>query len=198
MLKPVRTAPPADPPVSVAECKSHLRVSHSDDDTIIGIYLNAAVARLDGYSGILGRCMVTQSWRQDFECWPDLSVIRLPFADVSAVTSLKYFDADNVEQTVSAGLYALAEDELGGLLWLKKDFTAPTHNDDRPDPIQVTFVAGYGAAAAVPAALKAAILLMVGDFYENREDTVIGVGVDVRPLPRGVDALIAPYRRVGV
>ncbi len=65
--------------------------------------------------------------------------------------------------------------------------------------MRVTSFAGDGAAATdVPAAIKAAILLMVADFYENREDTVVGVGLDVRPLPRGVDALLAPYRRVGL
>jgi len=197
MLKPVRTAAPADPPVTVAECKSHLRVQHSDDDTLIGLYRDAAVHRLDG-RGLLGRCMVTQTWRQDFDCWPAGGIIRLPFPDVSSVGSLKYSDLDNVEQTVSSSLYALQEDELGPFLWLKKDFTSPSHTTDRPDPVRCSFTAGYGTAADVPSTLKAAILLMVGDFYENRENTAVGVGLDVRPLPLGVDALIGPHCRVGI
>lgn len=197
MLKPVRTVAPADPVLTVAECKSHLRVTHSDDDTLIGLFRDAAITRLDA-RGNLGRCMVSQTWRQDYACWPEGGILRLPFPDVSAVTSLKYSDENDVEQTVSASLYALREDELGSGLWFKKDFTTPNFNTDRPDPIRCLFVAGFGTAADVPAAIKAGMLLMVGDLYENRESTAIGVGIDVRPLPLGVDALLGPYRRVGV
>jgi uncharacterized phiE125 gp8 family phage protein len=195
VLKPVRITPPADTPVSVSECKSHLRISHNEDDTLIGTYLQAAVDRMDGYSGLLGRCMVTQTWRQDYECWPSGPKLRLPFADVSAITSLKYSDPDDVEQTVNSSLYALHQDAEGSFLWLKSDFTGPSFNDDRPDPIRLTFAAGYGVAAAVPYALKAAILLMVGDFYEHRENTLVGVGLDGRELPVGVSALIFPFVR---
>lgn len=197
-LRPVRVTPPAETPVSVAECKSHLRVDHSDDDTIIGMFLNAAVARIDGRAGILGRCLVTQTWRLDLACWPRTSLQRLPFCDVSAISSVQYSDTSNVEQTVDSALYQLHADELGGLVWFRSAFTAPSLYDDRLDPVRITFTAGYGAASAVPYDIKAAILLMVGDFYDNREDTVVGAGLDARPLPRGVDALLAPHRRVGL
>lgn len=197
-LSPVRVTPPAETPVSVTECKAHLRIDHSSDDTLIGTYLNAAVARLDGRAGILGRCLVSQVWRLDLDGWPRTSLQRLPFCDVSAIGSVKYSDASNVEQTVDSALYQLHADELGGLLWFRSAFTAPSLYDDRLDPVRITFTAGYGAASSVPQDIKHAILLMVGDFYENREDTVVGAGLDVRPLPRGVDALLAPHRRVGL
>ncbi|KQQ31994.1 hypothetical protein ASF61_16805 [Duganella sp. Leaf126] len=43
--------------------------------------------------------------------------------------------------------------------------------------------------------ITAAILLTLGDLYENREDAV--VGVSVAPLPRGAKDLLRPHR-VGV
>lgn len=198
MLAPVRTAAPANPPVTLVECKAHLRVDHAEDDTLITSHLAAAVARLDGRAGILGRCMVTQTWRQDYECWPPKGLFRLPFCDVLSIVSVKYSDADDAEQTVSPSLYQLHQDDLSSFLWLKSAFTASSLYDDRLDPVRIVFTVGFGDVAAVPEPLKHAIKLMVGDFYENREDTVVGVGLDVRPLPRGVDALVAPYRRVGV
>lgn len=66
----------------------------------------------------------------------------------------------------------------------------------REDAVSVTYVAGYGNADAVPAPIKAAILLIVGHLYENREASTVGVSAEL--LPMAVDALLAPYRRVGL
>lgn len=195
----MRVTAPAALPVSAEEAKAHLRVSHSDEDALIGAYLDAAISRLDGYAGILGRCLISQVWRQDYPGWPPHGLFRLPLCDVTAIGGLKYSDADDVEQTVDPSLYQRHQDGLSSFLWLRSAFTAPSLYDDRLDPVRITFTAGYGdAAGAIPPAIKQAILLMIADFYENREDTVVGVGLDVRPLPRGVDALIGPYRRVGL
>jgi hypothetical protein len=45
----------------------------------------------------------------------------------------------------------------------------------------------------VPAAIKAAMKLAIGHWYENRESVV--VGVTAMTLPMAFDALIGPYRR---
>ncbi|MDO9125489.1 MAG: head-tail connector protein, partial [Parvibaculum sp.] len=57
--------------------------------------------------------------------------------------------------------------------------------------IAVDFTAGYGAAAAVPAPLKQAVLLLAAHWFENREP--LGNGVE---LPLTVSALVARYRRL--
>ncbi|MDQ7970750.1 MAG: head-tail connector protein [Oxalicibacterium faecigallinarum] len=44
----------------------------------------------------------------------------------------------------------------------------------------------------VTKSIQAAILLILGDLYANREDTV--VGTIVASLPRGAQALLQPYR----
>ena len=64
MHRPVLVTPPAETPVSRTEAKAHLRVDGTGDDDLIDGLIDAAVAHLDGYTGILGRCMVTQTWRQ--------------------------------------------------------------------------------------------------------------------------------------
>lgn len=46
--------------------------------------------------------------------------------------------------------------------------------------------------ATSPASIKQAVRLLVGSFYEHREDTV--AGVDARQLPLGFWDLIAPHR----
>lgn len=195
MLRPVLTSAPATTPISVTEAKAHCDITYSGDDSLIGALVDAATAHVDGWAGILGRCLVTQSWRVSFADWPASGCIRLPFPDVSAITSVKYYDADNVEQTVSSSLYELLEDERGSFIRFLDDFTSPSVYDDRSDGVRVVFVAGYGNAAAVPAAIRVALLMIVAHLYENREAVTMGQAIE---LPMGAAALLAPYRRIGV
>jgi hypothetical protein len=58
MLKPVRTVPPAEMPVSLDEAKLHCRVDHNAEDAHITGLIAAAATHLDGWSGILGRALV--------------------------------------------------------------------------------------------------------------------------------------------
>lgn len=193
MLTPVRTVEPSALPLTLSEVKAHLRVDHSDEDTSIQIYVEAATAYVDGYSGILGRALVTQTWRQDACSWPT-DRLRLPLAPVQSITSIQYYDANNVLQTLSAGNYSLLEDARSPYAaWLSTASLPSVY--DREDAIRVTFVAGYGAASAVPAAIRAALLLMVGDLHENRESVVVGQTVNETPA---VKSLLAPFRRIGL
>lgn len=191
MLSPVRTSAPADTPVSLTEVKAHCRVDGTDSDTVLTLLLAAAVSHLDGWTGILGRCMVTQSWRQDFCGFA--SPLRLPLGPVASVTSVSYYDADNaLVAALSSDVWVLRYDALGAYVDLKTDQSWPS-SYARADAVSVTYVAGT-AAAGVPAALKAAILLMVSHWNENRE----AVAGSMSEVPMSASALIAPFRRLGV
>jgi len=192
-LKPVLSSAPATNPITDDEAKSHLRVDHTDEDTHIGLLVDAVTAYVDGYSGILGRALVTQTWTQDFNAWP-CDRLRLPLAPVASITSITYYDTNNDSQTLSSANYTLLEDSRGPAAVWAFNANLPSVYD-REDAIRVTFVAGYGAASAVPAAIKAAMLLMVADLYENREPVVIGQAVNET---MAVQRLLAPFRRVGI
>jgi uncharacterized phiE125 gp8 family phage protein len=192
MLAPVRTAAPAATPVSLTEAKAHCRVEGSDSDAVLTGLIAAATDHLDGWSGIVGRCLVNQDWRVSFCAWPASRIIRLPFPDVSAAT-VKYFDEANDEQTVASGQVAILHDERGSFVRLADGFARPRLYADRDDAVQVTFTAGYGAKeSAVPAPIRAAILLMVSHLFHNREAVSDSA---LTELPFGVDRMIEPYRR---
>ncbi|MDP2358014.1 MAG: head-tail connector protein [Beijerinckiaceae bacterium] len=191
---PVLVTPPAAPPVSLEEAKAHLRVDHDEENALIEALIAAATAHLDGWTGILGRCLVTQTWRQDLREFPAGGTIRLPFPAPGSV-SVTYYDAANAEQTLAPSAYHVLDDIRGGAIELAASASWPAVYD-RPDAVSVTFNAGYGAGNAVPAALKAAIKLMIGDLYMNRE-TVAKTGVSV-PMSTAAHMLIASYRRARV
>lgn len=195
-LVPVRTVAPVTLPVSLAEAKAHLRVEHDEDDAMIAAMLAAAVARLDGWSGILGRCLIEQRWAQSFGRFACADRLRLPFPNVSAA-EITYFPADGSAATdFSPSFWWLAETVMGSAIVLASGAAWPA-TADRPDAVTVTMTVGFGAAVEnIPAPIRSAILLMVGDLYRNRETTGQGSAtLGTIPMSTTVEALLAPYRR---
>ena len=95
-MTPYLVTPPASLPVTLAEMKAHLRVVHADDDADIAAKQAGAVAMLDGWGGILGRCIMPQTWAIDVTGpGPHL----LPFPDASDVTATADGDAADVTVT---------------------------------------------------------------------------------------------------
>jgi len=193
MIPPILITPPVGLPVSLEDARRHLRLTEADDDGLVVEKLIAsAVAHLDGWAGILGRCLLNQTWQQDYHNWCD--PLRLPFPDVSSVV-LTYFDEDAAEQTVSDNLYDVLETVVGPEIRFKDAFTSPSLDSDRQFPVRAEVVAGYGAADDVPAPLRTAILMLMAHWYMNREAATADGPLHL--LPMGVSALTAPYRRVG-
>lgn len=185
MLAPVRTVAPTTTPVSLTEAKAHLRVDHDDQDELITAQIKAATAHFDGYTGILGRALVTQTWRQDFCRFADR--LPLPVSPVISITSVVYYDAGNMQQTLDASAYDLFADARGAYLTLQHVQSWPG-TYPRNNAASVTFIAGFGDAADIPEPIRQAILLIVQRLYDGA-DTEIDVAID-----RVVHALIAPYR----
>lgn len=192
MLKPVRTVAPSVEVVTVAELKEQTRVDFSADDAVLQAILNSAISHVDGYSGVVGRALVSQTWAVSADDFCD--VMRLPLGDVIAVTSVQYYDTNGASQTASASLYGVYTDALGPFIELKANQSWPSV-DGRRDAVTITWTCGYGAAASnVPAAIRHAIMLLAAHWYENREASTEG---SFEELPLGVKSLLLPFRQVG-
>lgn len=200
MHRPVLVTAPAMLPVSLAEAKLHLRVDHNDDDALIEGLVRAATEHFDGWTGILGRCLVEQEWRQDYDAFAPC--LPLPLGPVISIISVKVAGV-----TIDGGSYALKTD-AGGRARVEFDGVSAsgaasiTYKAGYPTIPEVPEVPGDGedpgtpavpAQSTVPGPLKIAILLLVAHWYQNRE----AVGEPQSELPLAVDALIEPYRRVG-
>jgi uncharacterized phiE125 gp8 family phage protein len=176
---------PTEEPVTTAEAKLHLRVSHSDEDTHIARLVAAARRRCETETR---RALVTQTWDLTLQDWPCDDRIILPLPPAQSITSITYVDSDGVTQTIASSVYKLSAG-TPGIISLKDDQSWPSGLRDEADPITVRFVAGYGAASTVPESLKAGILMLVGTLYENREYVTLGT-VAAR-IPEVVEALWA-------
>lgn len=192
-LRPVRTIAPVNRIVSVADAKAHLRVDYDDDDSLIERLIEAVESHLDGYAGILGRALISQTWQEQFPYFRYDMPLRL--GPVQSVTSVSYYDNDEALQTASADTYRLHETASRAYLQQRDGQSWPS-TYTRDDAVTITYVAGYGDDASdVPAGIVQAALLLVSHWYENREG--VAAGISMADVPMAVDALLTPYRRVG-
>jgi uncharacterized phiE125 gp8 family phage protein len=180
---------PSTEPVTLAEAKLHLRVDHADEDTLITQHIKAARISLEQECR---RAFITQTLELRLNAFPARSFV-LPRPPLQAVTAIKYVDKDGVETTVSSTTYGVDTNAEPGIVYLKSDYYWPSVTLLPVGGFRVTYTAGWAAAANVPDTIKNAILLMVGTFYENREEVVISAGL-TRIALLAVDRLIASER----
>ena len=190
---------PADEPVSLAELQLHLRADHGSEDALITALGRAAREHLET---LTRRQFCTATWKLTLDRFPSSAwpwpwregwwdfpeaagAVRLPKPPTQSVTSVTYVDGAGVTQTLAASGYQVDLTREPALL-------APAYGATWPDTrgaygaAAVTFVAGYGAPAAVPDGLKQAILLLAGHWYLHREAVGMGGWME---LPVGVKAL---------
>ncbi len=177
LLKSPRVVtPPASEPVSLSEAKGHVRVEITDDDAYIGDLLVAAREWGENYQG---RSWISRTLALTLDEFPT-PPFRLPMGPVQSVESVKYTGSDGVEATVDPALYYLDD---AGRLCLAYGASWPSVTLRPYGGVAVTYVAGYGAdAESVPRRFKQAVLLLVGHWYEHREEVVTGTIVSRVPV----------------
>lgn len=180
---------PAVEPVTATEFKLHNKIDIADDDAMVTIYNQAARQDIEH---ITRRAICTQTWDLYLDDWPDGDAIEIPLPPLQSITSVKYYDDDNTEATFASTNYIVDVASDPGRIVLYGDASWPSTVLRPANGIIIRFLAGYGAAADVPTALKQAILLLGAHFYENRESVVVGKIATL--LPQAVNALIWPYR----
>lgn len=165
-------AAPTVEPVSREMAKAHCRITWDEEDQFIDRLISSArdmCERLD--SG--HRQYTTATWDYNLCEFPG-SIICLPRPPLQSVTSVKYYDTNNTQQTLSAASYhAVAPYQQPGRVELADGYSWPV-TYERPDAVTIRFVAGYGAAASVPPVIVQAMLLLIGHWNENREASLVG------------------------
>lgn len=114
-------------------------------------------------------------------------------APLISVTSIKYLDGSNVEQTLDPSEYIVSDSAPGQIIPINSWPTTSKSSDS----LRVVFEAGYSdpgespmLSEALPETIKTGLLMQVADMYENREAQV------ERPLSINptLERLLVPYR----
>ena len=155
-----RSSGPVTYPLSASDVKKHLNINSSDTthDSLLTQYIDTAVRK---YEEDTDTGIITQSWTQYFPVLQD--GLRLAKNDVQSVTSVKYYDSSNTQQTLSTDVYAF--DETTGEIRLKAEQTFPA-TYERWDAAEVVFVLGVGQSQVEPS-VEHALYLLIGAWFDG-------------------------------
>ena len=152
----VVTTEPTTEPLTLDELKLRMRILTCDYDTELLQILTESRKRVEEDSK---RKLITQTVKMYLDEFPCEDEIDIRLAPVQSITSLQYYDLSGTLQTFSSTtgywtdiVTTPPEIELRyGQIW-------PYTELERPNAVIITFIAGYGAASAVPAVAKLAIV----------------------------------------
>ncbi len=179
------TVPPSTSPVTLAEARAQLR---NEDITFDDAYVTALVAA--AVSAIESRYMLAisaQTIKEFHSGFPNNSgnsdKMRLRIYPVTAVTGITYKDSNGAAQTLTISNVNVGVESYRTVITPKTGVTLPDTELGNPNAVEITYTAGF---ATVPTAIKQAILLMVGDWYANRENAT-------RAMPTAAERLLEPF-----
>lgn len=183
----------ASEPLTLAEAKKQVELATQDtahDEHLLRL-ITAAREYAEEFTG---RAIVTQTWDLFLDAWPVRDIYKtvwLPKPPLQSVTFVKYYDSDGVQQTWQSSNYAVRTSREPGGVSLAYGVQWPSSRY-QPDAINVRYVAGYGSRTAVPQSLKAAMLLLVGHWFQFREEAVSGT--IMTEVPYAAHALLGQFR----
>jgi len=187
---------PEREPVSMVEARDRCRVDTDVEDAYINTLITVARRTVEF---IRNEALVTQTWNLLLDTWPEGDTLRIPNPPLQSVSSITYKDTDGDESTFAAAKYIVDTDKVPGAVVLAHGESWPGTALYPTSPITVQFVAGYGDTANdVPEEVRQAMLLMIGHWYENREEVAVGRSAVVRAeeIPLGARFLLAFERKI--
>ena len=173
--------------LTTAEAKTHLKVDTSADDTYIDNLVSAATESAQIFTN---RYFINTTITQYGDTWSDISTLFK--SKVNSITHIKYFDSDNSEQTLATSVWISDINHQPARIGLKPNQSFPSLAD-RINAVNCKYVVGYGSAASdVPEGIREAVLLTIGNLYENRQNVV--VGRIATELPKSAQYLLEQFK----
>ena len=177
------TTAPVNEPWTLADVKSYLKIDDSNEDSMLNTLIKGARMVAESY---LNQGLITQTVTEKLDKLGD-PTIYLSVSPVLAVSSFQYANSENTTATFAATDYVVDTFSKPARLNLGYGKTWPTLYGNIND-VTITYTVGYGTeSSAVPFQIRQAILLMVADTYENRQDYV-------KRLPTASQYLLDQYR----
>lgn len=187
----VLTTAPLVEPLTVTEVKTNLKITGTDEDARLTSLITSARLWCEGYTN---RSFIKQTrtqymdefWQplayKDFRTSFCIELLNGPLLDVSGTTviSVKYYDEDDVLQTLASSEYWIDSKRPIPRIYVKESW--PT-TKVRPNAVEIAYYAGYGeTAASVPGNFKDAMHMYIAHCFENRVPEITGVSISAFEL----------------
>lgn len=204
MLVSLETTQPygtdANLPISVANLKTRLRITTTEEDDLLKEYIRTATLMLESYcrrsfveqTHVLRCDEVGNVGAFNSSFFGSSAIIYLGRPPVISVTSVKFFSEDGTESTVTSTNYYV--DTKQGRIMPSEGYTWQS-DQRRINALEVTYTAGMVAAnngANLPYDLISAVAMLAGHLYEHRTGEC--------DIPDSVKALVKRFRlaRIGI
>ncbi len=193
--------------VTAADVRAHLRIADASEDAYLGTLIAAAQRAAENFTN---RAIGTQKWRLTLWAfdgrerfnpryetpagrpYPDSLVFvrgAVPIAllpvPVVSVDTFTYLDENGVRQTLASSAYIFDATSEPAILVPAYGATWP-NVQNMPGAIVIETTNGYGDMNAVDPRFAQAMLIAIGNWYENRENA--------GDLPDASKALLWPLR----
>lgn len=181
-------ADPAVAPVTLADAKAHMRVTHDGEDTLIGELVKTAARFLTEDTGL---ALIDQGWRVSLSA-PPSGPVALPRHPVASIIAVTVYDGEGAPVTLDGGAYRLDLRRRPATLAFE-----PGGIPARANGIDIDFRAGFGGTGVeVPDTLRRAVLALVAHWYEFR--AVYDAADQPVSVPMAYSRLMRPWRRIGL
>jgi hypothetical protein len=187
------------------EVKDHLRLEkgYTEEDDVLKGLRSAALERVES---ITNRKFGRQQWACYYDSWSSGDSIVLPYSPLIQVSSSTGVTNNSSGRgiaylTSSSGWNAFSSGSTG---WYTDKVSIPprvvlSYNAEWPsetlhnlNPIVIHGTFGH---TTTPESAKLAMKMMIGHWYENREEYLVGYGgVSAVRIPSAVDSLLASLR----
>lgn len=192
----VTTTAPAGYPVTTADARLQCRLG--SDTSYDALLLRLIAAATADFEGRIGAHLVQRTVRLEMDAFPDDEIDLLTYP-VTAITSIKYDDSANTEQTLVANTDYYTS--LSGSCPTVWPVTAwPATYPNKPAAVRIVMTTGYAHGSAspivygtnIPEDIKQAILVAVYDMWNNPGDQVVGPSLSSMKV---VQSVADKYRR---
>ena len=179
-------------PLTYAAVKAYpgMRLENDVDEAHVLGLIAAARQKVESDTGLR---LITQTWDLSFDAFPSDAIV-VPTGPLQSVTTIKTTSVAGVQSTLAAEHYQVDSASTPPRITLSDTGAWPSdlrlHRG-----VVIRLVVGYGATgAAVPEPLREAMRIAIRCWYAPLGGTPLAL-----PPPwMGYDALIAPYRFVGM
>ena len=166
-----------NPLFTTALAKDFLKIDTTADDTLIDSLIKAATQSCEIYTN---RYFLNTVVTQYSDNW--LGFYRLYKSPVVSLTHIKYYDTTDTLQTLAGSTYILDNVSQPARIGIAVDQELPDLAD-RINAVEVKYTVGYGTTSAdVPDGIKSAVLITLGNLYENRQSVITGRTATELPL----------------
>lgn len=161
------TTEPTTEPITLAEAKEHLRITDTNEDSLIESLIKVAREWAEKYEN---RVYIAQTITAHYNCFG--SKMKLPLNPVLSIDSITYIDDSGDEQTLDSSNYELDNYSVPAYVYPAYNISYPSVRAV-PNTITIIYTAGYNNDPSdltdIPERVKASIKLILSHLYEHRE-----------------------------